>query len=184
MNNNTASTTKFNPALVLLHWFMLLLIATVYCLMEFRDIFPKNSDPRELMKSLHFMLGISVLVLVILRLCVRNLTAIPAITPEPKPFEKILAKSMHVALYIFMIYMPIMGWLTVNAHGRAVPFFGLELPMLIAENKDLGELLGEAHEIGSTIGYILIALHAAAGLYHHYKKKDNTLLRMSFSKKS
>jgi superoxide oxidase len=183
MADNTTPLSRFHPALISLHWFMLLLIAAVYCLMEFRGIFPKNSEPRELMKALHFMLGISVLILVLLRLLIRNLTVIPAIIPEPQPFEKILAKSMHIALYVFMVYMPIMGWLNLNAHGRAVPFFGLELPMLIGESKELAELLEEAHEIGGTIGYVLIALHAAAGLYHHYKKKDNTLLRMSFLKK-
>jgi cytochrome b561 len=90
---------------------------------------------------------------------------------------------MHVALYIFMIGMPLLGWLILSANGKAVPFFGLQLPMLIAENKELGKLLHEVHEIGASVGYVLLGGHALAALFHHYVKKDNTLLRMSFLKK-
>jgi len=34
------------------------------------------------------------------------------------------------------------------------------------------------HELGASIGYWLIGLHAFAGLYHHYIQRDNTLTRM------
>lgn len=174
---------NFNLIIVVMHWFMLLLIIAVYAFMEFREIFPKGSEPREFMKALHFMLGMSVFFLVLIRLVVRFSTTVPDIIPEPKPIEKLLAKLMHVALYIFMIGMPLLGWLILSANGKAVPFFGLQLPMLIAENKELGKLLHEVHEIGASVGYVLLGGHALAALFHHYVKKDNTLLRMSFLKK-
>jgi cytochrome b561 len=183
MIDNTSQITKFNPILIVLHWFMLLLIVAVYVFMEFRGIFPKGSEPRELMKALHFMLGMSVFFLVLTRLVVRFSTKVPDILPPPKSIEKLLAKMMHIALYIFMIGMPLLGWLMVSANGKTVPFFGLQLPTLIAENKDLGKLLHEVHEIGASLGYVLLGGHAAAALFHHYVRKDNTLLRMSFLKK-
>lgn len=183
MIDNTSQITKFNPILIVLHWFMLLLIVAVYVFMEFRGIFPKGSEPRELMKALHFMLGMSVFFLVLMRLVVRFSTKVPDILPSPKSIEKRLAKMMHIALYIFMIGMPLLGWLMLSANGKTVPFFGLQLPMLIAENKDLGKLLHEVHEIGASLGYMLLGGHASAALFHHYVKKDNTLLRMSFLKK-
>lgn len=183
MADNTSQLTKFNPILIALHWAMLLLIVAVYIFMEFRGIFPKGSEPREFMKALHFMLGMSVFFLVLLRVVVRFSTKAPDIIPEPKPIEKLLAKLMHIALYVFMIGMPLLGWLMLSANGKTVPFFGLQLPMLIAENKDLGKLLHEIHEIGGSVGYVLLGGHALAALFHHYVKKDNTLLRMSFLKK-
>jgi cytochrome b561 len=77
-----------------------------------------------------------------------------------------------------MICMPIAGWLVLSAAGQTIPFFGLELPALIAKNKELAELIVEVHGTVGNVGYFLIGFHALAGLYHHYFLKDNTLKRM------
>ncbi len=177
------TVNKFNPVLISLHWFMVFLIVAVYLCMELSDFFPKGSEARGLLKSLHFMFGLSVLMLVLVRVVVRLATTVPEIIPAPKPFEKMAAKIMHIALYVFMLCMPLVGWLILSSQGKSVPFFGFELPPLIGENKDLQDILREIHEIGATIGYVLLGGHAAAGLFHHYVKKDNTLLRLLFSKK-
>ena len=77
-----------------------------------------------------------------------------------------------------MLGMPLAGWLILSAAGKPIPFFGIHLPALIAENKDLSKLIKEVHETVGTIGYFLIGLHALAALFHHYVLRDNTLLRM------
>ena len=56
---------------------MLLLLVAVYACIELRELFPKGSDPREAMKTWHYMLGLSVLVLVSLRLVVHIIGPIP-----------------------------------------------------------------------------------------------------------
>lgn len=182
IENNSLIMAKFNPILIFLHWLMVVLIIAVYVCMETRGFFPKDSDPRNLLKNLHFMLGISVLLMVVVRIVVRLATTVPAIIPATKPIDKIAANVMHATLYIFMVSMPILGWLTLSAYGKPIPFFGFELPPLIEKNTELRDLLKEIHEIGATIGYFLLGGHAAAGLFHHYIKKDNTLLRMSIFK--
>lgn len=176
-------TTRYSPLMIGLHWLMFVLLVAVYLTMEFRGIFPKGSDPRELMKALHFMLGILVLLLVVVRLAVRFSSPIPAITPAPKPIEKWAARLVHATLYAFMAFMPIAGWVILSAEGHAVPFFGLELPPLVGENHDLAEQVEHWHGLVGEIGYYLIALHVVAGLFHHYIKRDNTMLRMSLIKK-
>lgn len=174
---------RYNPMLIGLHWFMFVLLVAVYVTMEFRGVFPKGSDPRELMKALHFMLGISVLILVVVRMGVRLSSHTPAIVPTPKPLEHLLAKVMHLALYLFMIFMPIAGWLILSAEGHGVPFFGLELPPLVDKNHDLAEQVEDLHKLVGEIGYYLLAVHVLAGLFHHYVKRDNTLLRISLINK-
>jgi len=77
--------------------------------------------------------------------------------------------------------MPIAGWLILSAAGKPIPFYGLELPPLIAHNKGLAVTIKELHETAGSVGYFLIAGHALAGLYHHYIKHDNTLTRMLFA---
>jgi cytochrome b561 len=175
--------TRYSSLVIGLHWFIFLLMIAIYSTMEFRGIFEKGSEPRELMKTIHFMLGASLLFLVVIRIAARIFSTTPAIMPPLKPQLKILSKLMHFALYILMIAMPISGWLMLNAEGQAVPFFGLVLPILVAEDKSLAEQLEELHEIGATVGYVLIGLHTAAALFHHYVMKNNVLLRMSFLKK-
>jgi cytochrome b561 len=77
-----------------------------------------------------------------------------------------------------MIAMPILGWLMLSAAAKPIPFFGLELPALIGENKELAKSLKEIHETIGVIGYYLIGIHVLAALYHHHIRKDNTLTRI------
>ena len=65
------SIARYSIASILLHWLMLLLIVGVYAAIEFREFFPKGSMPREALKSCHYMLGLSVLALVWLRIAAR-----------------------------------------------------------------------------------------------------------------
>ena len=56
---------------IALHWLMLVLLVAVYACIELRELFPRGSEPRELIKTWHFMLGMLVLVLVTARLWAR-----------------------------------------------------------------------------------------------------------------
>lgn len=180
-NPNTVS--RYSPILIGLHWFMFILLIAVFTTIEIRSLFPRGSDPRELVKALHFMFGIVVLLLVVVRLGVRLSSPTPAIVPTPGIIENILAKIMHLSLYVFMIFMPIAGWIILSAEGHGVPFFGLELPPLIDKNEALAEQVEEIHKLVGEIGYYLIGLHVLAGLFHHYVKRDNTLKRISLINK-
>lgn len=172
------STARYGSLQVALHWLMLVLLVAVYVAMELRENFPKGSDPREFMKSLHFMLGISVLILVAVRIAARFSGPTPAIVPQPPSWQELLGKLLHLAMYAFMIGMPIAGWLILSAEAKPIPFFGLELPALVAKNHALAESVEHWHKDIGEWGYYLVGLHAAAALFHHYVQKDNTLVRM------
>ena len=70
MNPHTTPNRYGLPA-VSLHWLMLLLLVAVYACMELSGNFPKGSDMRASLKTWHYMLGLSVFVLVWVRLAVR-----------------------------------------------------------------------------------------------------------------
>jgi cytochrome b561 len=172
------TTERYGTLSIGLHWVMVLLLIAVYACINLSGEFPKGSYARDALKTWHFMLGLSVLVLVLLRLAVTLASPTPRIVPSLSKWQHLSAKVMHVALYVLMVCLPIAGWLILSANGKPIPFFGLHLPALLGENKELGKLIKEVHETGATVGYFLIGLHAAAGLYHHYFLRDNTLLRM------
>lgn len=161
-----------------LHWIMLLLLIAVYACIELRVFFPKGSDLRTALKTWHFMLGLSVFILASLRLTARLTNPVDLIELAMPRWSKLLSKLMQITLYVFMIGMPLAGWLLLSAEGKPIPFFGLQLPALMGESKELAELIKEIHATSGTIGYFLIGLHAAAALFHHYVLKDDTLLRI------
>ncbi|SDL30842.1 cytochrome b [Pseudomonas indica] len=174
----TYLSQRYSRLSIGLHWLMLLLIAGVYACIELKGNFPKGSETRELLKQWHFMLGLAVFALVWLRLLARILG--PSLRDEPATpaWQDWLAKAMHLALYGLMIGLPFVGWLILSAAGKPIPFFGLELPALVAPDKGLAGELKELHEALGQAGYWLIGLHAAAALFHHYVKRDGVLLRM------
>ena len=174
----TNSSTKYGAISIGLHWFMFLLLVAVYACIELREFYPKGSDTREMFKTWHFMLGLTVFGLVWFRLVARLLQVTPGIKPAIIKWQYSLAKIAHFCLYLLMIGMPIGGWLILSAEGHNVPFYGLSLPALIAENKETAERIEDIHKTVGLVGYYLIGLHALAALFHHYLRKDNTLKRM------
>ncbi|MES2877070.1 MAG: cytochrome b [Pseudomonadota bacterium] len=172
------TTDRYHRASIVLHWAMLVLFVGIYASIELRGLFDKGTPPREAMKSLHFMLGLLVLALVWLRVALRFKYPAPPIQPAPSLTQDKVARLAHLLLYVFMIGMPLAGWLLLSAAGKPIPFFGLELPALIGPDKALASQIKEIHEVIGTAGYFLIAVHAAAALFHHYVLRDNTLLRM------
>ncbi|MES2360800.1 MAG: cytochrome b [Pseudomonadota bacterium] len=161
-----------------LHWFMLLLLVAVYATMEFSSSFPRGSDTRAELRTWHYMLGLSVFILAWVRLAVNLGSPTPPIEPAPPAWQEGLGKLVKIAFYVLMIGLPVAGWLTLSAKGQPIPFFGLHLPALMAENKNAAGWIKDVHETAATAGYFLLGLHAAAALFHHYVVRDNTLRRM------
>jgi cytochrome b561 len=172
------TTARYGSVSIGLHWLMLLLLIAVYAVINLTDLYPKGSAPREALKTWHFMLGLTVLLLVVVRLVNRAFGSVPAVVPAPSVGQKRLAALMHLVLYALMIFMPILGWLTVSASGQPIPYFGMQLPALLAPDKALADGLKEIHETFGTVGYFLIGGHAVAALFHHFFIRDNTLVRM------
>lgn len=173
-----ADNTKFSKLTILLHWVTVLLFIGVYCSMEFRDIFARGTEGRELMKTAHYWFGLSILLLLLPRLLARFSQHTPPIIPPQPHWQHKLAVAVHLALYALMLLMPLLGWLLMSAEGKELSYFGLQLPALIGPDEVWAERLEELHEIGAKAGYALILLHVVAALFHHHLLKDNTIKRM------
>jgi cytochrome b561 len=176
--NPRTTRNRYHALSIAAHWLTLALLVAVYALILLRELYPKGSDPRELMKTWHFMLGLTVFGIVGVRMLLRLVLRAPPISPAPPAWQHALAAAMHLALYAFLVVMPLLGWLVLSAEGKPIPFFGLQWPALIGPDKALGDNLEEIHETVGTIGYYLVGLHAAAALFHHYFMRDDTLRRM------
>ncbi len=136
---------------------MLLLLIAVYSCINMTGLFPRGSDARQALKTWHFMLGLSVLALVLLRLLNRYAGPVPQVIPPLPLWQQRASALTHALLYAFMVIMPLLGWLTLSASGKVIPFFGFELPALLTPDKDLAEQLKEVHETVGTVGYFLLS---------------------------
>jgi cytochrome b561 len=161
-----------------LHWLTLALLIGVYACIELREFYPKGSDPREALKTWHFMLGLTVFFVVWIRFAARLLGKTPPIVPAAPRWQMLAAAIVEASLYGLLVVLPVLGWITLSAEGDTISFFGLQLPALVAKNEQLAARTKEIHETLATIGYFLIGLHAAAALFHHYVQRDDTLKRM------
>jgi cytochrome b561 len=176
---DTATVPRYSSTMIRLHWLTFILVVLAYIFMEFREIYPRGSEGREFMKATHYSLGLTILGLTIARLVVKVMSGpAPAISPSPPRWQHTAAKLGHIAIYVFLIAMPLAGWATLSAEGDPVRFFGLEIPALLAPDKILSGQLEELHEIGGTIGYFLLGGHALLSIIHHAVFKDTTLVRM------
>ncbi len=178
MSSQPAPARYSTPSIVM-HWVMVLLFVAVYILINVAEGFEKGSAGRQMARDWHSMFGLLIFALVWARVALRLMGTTPSIQPAPSALMAKLAKAGHLALYGLMVVLPVVGWLVLSARGKPIPFFGLDLPALIAPDKALGRQLKEIHELGGNLGYFLIGGHAVAALFHHYVLKDNTLRRMS-----
>ena len=121
------TTDRYGSLSIGMHWLMLLLLVAVYACIELREFYPRGSGPREALKQWHFMLGLAVFALVWLRLALRMMGSSPRIVPSVPAWQHCLAIIMHLALYAFMIAMPLLGWLLLSDAPTAATLAGAAL---------------------------------------------------------
>lgn len=136
--------------------------------------------------QLHKSVGITILLLALLRLAWR-ITHRPPVLPSGTPgWERGAAHGTHVLLYVLMIGMPLVGWIMVSVSPFNLPtvLYGVvpwpHIPGLSSiGNKPYWEGVAKlVHAYGAYVLIALVALHAAAALRHHFVLKDDILARM------
>ena len=158
-----------------IHWLTLLLIASIYAAAWAAHSGLAGDWYRSVMQ-LHRSFGVSVWVLTVLRLVWRSRTVIPELPGDLHPLQKLAAGVNEALLYLLLLFQPLLGLLQTNARGQTVElFFLVDLPAVISPDRPLARLLHDLHAIAANALLILIALHAAAALFHHFVRRDNVL---------
>lgn len=139
-----------------------------------------NSPLKIQVYALHKSFGLTVLGLTVLRLLWRfGGRRVPAPVPGTPAWQHFIARLTHGALYLLLLAVPLSGWWFNSSAGFPLRWFGLvKLPALTAFDPELKALARDTHE---TLFYSLAALvlvHSAAALWHHYRLRDRTLVRM------
>ena len=172
------STDRWGGISQLLHWTIAVLILTIGAVGLLMGELPRS--PKWFwVYTAHKSLGLTVLVLVIVRIAWRLYAGAPDPVPGTPRWQERIATLTHWALYALLIAMPISGWVMNSAAGFPLQWFGLfNLPAIAGKDHNLHELTEGVHEQLFWILVVVATLHAAAAFYHHLFQRDATLTRM------
>jgi cytochrome b561 len=160
------------------HWLTLLLLIGSFTLGLSMVNMPLS--PRKLeFYSWHKWVGVTVLLLVILRLAWRLANPVPVQPATVPAWQRRAAAVSHAALYTVLIVMPVTGWIMSSALNLPVVYLGLiHIPSPFGVDRALGEAMKLVHFGLALTLLVLVMIHVLAALYHHFVLRDNVLRRM------
>jgi cytochrome b561 len=166
---------RHRPALRFLHWIVAALVFATWPL-GLMIGFVKD-DVKLDFYLVHESLGFLVLWVMLLRLGLRMTR--PSPPRVASAIERLAAAVVHGMLYVFLVLMPVSGFLATNAHGFPLKWFGLfTVWSPIGKSPDIAWTLSAIHEWSAWILLGLVALHIGAALFHHVVRRDETLYRI------
>lgn len=190
------TTDNYGTIAKWLHWTTAILFLAAYGSYYYRHWFTEEKTPENwTVLQLHFSIGVTIAVVVALRVIWRSMNRAPDLEPGSK-LEHMAAHAGHYALYAVMILMPVTGYLgtgantdyfwlfeipkfedtalftTLVSNGMGLTFKEFEAPLDFIHKEVLGEWLA----------WLLIVGHVFAALYHQFFKKDRTLNKMTTGK--
>lgn len=154
--------TGYSLAQIVLHWTIAALV--IFQLVfnrpmqeAFDDRMDGETSDQMLGAFVHAGVGITILVLAIVRLAIRLTRGAPPAHDDKPAFINWIGYATHALLYGFIFAMPLTGALAW--------FFGIEMS-------------AEIHEIGRLVLIPAIGLHILGGLAEHFVFKNDSLMRM------
>ncbi len=175
--NIVNSNQQFGLVSKLIHWLMAALIILIIAVALYMDELPRGAEKFEWV-SLHKALGFCALTAVLLRIIWHRITKTPA--PLGDGWQLKLAHLGHTALYLLMLFIPLSGLMMSLAKGHDVVVFNWFTISAFNEKYEmLADITSFIHEGGANLLYLILALHIAAALYHHFIMKDDTLKRIT-----
>jgi cytochrome b561 len=161
-----------------LHWIIAALIVTQFVIASMAEDLPAGMHKLALLAR-HKSVGMTVLMLAVVRLGWRLSNKPPALPQGMRGYEAALARFTHILFYLLLFAIPITGWLMSSAKGYTVSWFNLfSWPDLIPKGEAAFKILKSVHEIVATILFYVAILHILAALKHHFWDKDDVLRRM------
>jgi cytochrome b561 len=172
------SASHYTRTAVGLHWLVAaLILAALFMGWTMTEM--EVSPQRLKVYNWHKWVGMTVLLLAVVRLAWRLAHRPPPLAASVPAWMRGLAHAGHGLLYLLMLAQPLTGWIYSNYSGYPVVYLGMSpLPNLVERDRELAEAWVAIH---STLGMVLavvVAGHVLAALYHQFVVRDGTLKRM------
>lgn len=173
-----AKAESYSTAQRLLHWIMFGLIAAQYAVGSIMPHIGRDTL-NESWVNWHLSIGAAILFFVCVRLIMRVAHPVPLRDDGPK-WQRQLASVTHIAIYLLVLAICILGWAATAYRGWTVYLFGfIPLPSLAAKGTDWAHTAGDVHGVLIYVLLVPIALHIGAAFYHQFLLRDRLLSRMT-----
>jgi cytochrome b561 len=183
-----AVSTRYSKVAIILHW--LIAVAIIGQIAFGKWMVGAIKVPETQMQAfqvyqIHKSVGLTILVLSLLRLLWRLMHPAPAFPAVMPGWQKMASHISHWAFYILMIGTPILGWFMVSSSPLGLPtiYFGQFSVPHYPYAPDVDKAAIEAwyksnHELLANTTLALLIVHVGAALKHHIFDKDTVLWRM------
>jgi len=169
---------QYPLTVIALHWVTAAAVVALVVLGWWMQAIPKDPvGPRADAYNLHKSIGLTVLLLMALRLGWRASHRPPELPPLPA-WQAWSARAVHALLYILMFAVAFSGYLGSATSGFPVKFFGVVLPAWTVASASVKELCSVVHLATSWLLVAAMAIHLAATLHHQWVLRDGLLWRM------
>lgn len=169
---------KYPIKMRIMHWTMsplilLMLIAGLYMTSDF-----VSNQYKFQIYGIHKSVGILIILLLFTRFIIRQKSKVPSLPKEISKMDQKLATAGHHTMYLFMLLVPLSGYLMSAFGGYPVKMFGIPIPSIFEKNTDLGGFFHTAHWFLNYIFIGLILVHLVAPFKHYFIDKVNVWKRM------
>ena len=157
------------------HWTTAALMLLLIPMGLFLSVLPPSGDRASFLAA-HQALGLTVLVVVILRIAWLTVSPPPPHDDLPLP-QRRLAVTAHVSLYGLIIGFPLSGFMMVSPGNEEVSFYAWVLPSsgLRQGSSMVWRML---HDFVLPVAfYVVIFMHVGAVLKHHFADRRATDVR-------
>ena len=176
MSVNTTDRQQFPTLMRLLHWLMAAMVLTMLGIGV--AMVASLSDYHRLV-SLHRPLGISILILVVIRFVNRQLSTLPPFPPTMSAQERRAAHASEILLYTLLFVEPLVGWGMLSAARYPIVMFGsVHLFPILPHSVALYAFLRTTHTILAYLFFVAFVAHFGAVLFHTLVVRDGLLSRM------
>jgi cytochrome b561 len=170
---------RYTRTAIALHWIIAAIILFQIGYGWYLTGIPRGVPARTVVVNLHKSIGLTVGLLILLRLGWRASHPAPAFPASMGPWEARLASWVHRALYGCMLVMPLSGYLASNFSKYGIRYFGLiALAPWGVNSKPVYAVLNSIHVVTSYVFVALIAGHLLAALKHAIIDRDTVFRRM------
>jgi cytochrome b561 len=170
--------SRYPLAVIVLHWSVALAVIALVILGWWMQTIPKVPvGPRADAYNLHKSIGLTVLLLMALRLAWRASHRPPELPPLPR-WQAWAAHAVHVSLYVLMFLAAFSGYLGSAVSGYPVKYFGWVLPAWAGANTALKDACSVVHVVASWALAAAIGVHILATAHHQWVLRDGLLARM------
>ena len=173
------NTNRYTGLAICLHWIIALMVFLLIVLgLSMTDI-PRGTDERSLYYNFHKSIGLTVGILMFIRIWWRMRNPPPALPESIPTWQVRISKISHLLLYICLFLMPLSGFAATQFTKWGLKYFGLfKIPPLAFESKEIYEILQGIHQITGWILISIITLHILAALKHGIIDKDRVIERI------